>query len=88
MKLPSLIRLNGTIGNPHSEFDKKGLGALAIQAGAGIIGGDVGKALQGVGGALRGQTTNSTTNDNAGPATNQPGNVDNVLDLFKKKKKK
>ncbi len=94
VKLPSLIRLAGTLGNPHSEFDKKGLGALAIQAGAGIIGGDVGKALQGVRGALRGPNTstdgntNSTTNLNSAPATNQPTKIDNVLDLFKKKKKK
>ncbi|MEO7298296.1 MAG: hypothetical protein ABI042_06930 [Verrucomicrobiota bacterium] len=97
VKLPNLIMLVGTLGDPQSEFDKKGLTALALQTGAGFIKGDAGKILQGLGGILGGNQTktNATTNpvpsdnqvtNNAAP--NQPLNIDSVLDLFKKKKKK
>ncbi|MEO6033740.1 MAG: hypothetical protein ABIQ35_00635 [Verrucomicrobiota bacterium] len=100
VKLPSLVRLEGTLGDPKSEIDKKGLATLAIQAGGGLIGGDAGKVLKGLGGILGGQpaTANPPTT-----STNQTGGTNNVapiaptqnqqllndaLDLFKKKKKK
>ncbi len=90
VKLPGIVRLEGTLGEPKSELDKKGLATLAIRAGGGLIGGDAGKALRGLGGILGGQATtntNSPTVTTNQSATNQPLNLDNVLDLFKKKKK-
>ncbi len=100
VKLPSLVRLEGTLGDPKSEMDKKGLATLAIQAGGGLIGGDAGKVLKGLGGILGGQSTatNATTTSTnqtattnnvapAKPAQNQQL-INDALDLFKKKKKK
>ncbi len=90
VKLPPLVSLKGTLGDPKSEIDKKGLTTLAIQAGGGLIGGDAGKVLKGLGGP-----TTPTTNAPA-PTTNnvtptQPSQnqqlLNNALDLFKKKKK-
>ena len=96
INLPPLIRLEGTLGDPKSEIDKKGLATLAIQAAAGNIGGDAGKILKGVGGFLSGNpapaatATNqpaATNNAAAAPATNSIAPViNNVLDLFNKKK--
>lgn len=92
IKLPNLILLSGTIGDPKPEFDKKGLAALTIQAGAGFIGGDVGKILKDISGGNRtttnapGATNNLSTNQ---PASNQLNNVIKGLEgLFNKKKKK
>jgi hypothetical protein len=92
VKLPPLVRLEGTLGDPKSVIDKKGLATMAIQAGGGLIGGDAGKALKGLGGILGGQpttTTNAPATNNVAPA--QPSSneqlLNNALDLFKKKKK-
>jgi hypothetical protein len=92
VKLPNLISLVGTLGDPKPEFDKKGLAALTLQTGAGFIGGDAGKVLKGLGGVLGGgqqTTTNTTSATNVN--TNQPSQsqqlFNNALDLFKKKKK-
>ncbi len=94
VKLPNLIRLEGTLGDPKSDIDKKGLTTLALQASGGRIGGDAGKVLKGLGGILGGQTTPTTSapassTNNIAPAPASPNQqlLNNTLDLFKKKKK-
>ena len=95
VSLPDFLKMKGTLGNPKAEIDKLALVALAAKAGGGIAGqiggtsGDkVGSALNALGGLLgggksapaAGTQTNSTVT-NAAPAPN-------LLDLFKKPKKK
>jgi hypothetical protein len=93
VKLPNLIILTGAIGNLKVEFDKKGLTALTLQKGAGLIGGDAEKVLKGVGGLFGGgqQTNQGATNSTTNVNTNQPSQgqqlFNDALDLFKKKKK-
>jgi hypothetical protein len=92
VKLPNLISLSGTLGDPKSEIDKKGLATLTLQTGAGYIGGDAGKVLKGLGGILGGgQQTNSSATNSTNVTTNQPSQnqqlLNNALDFFKKKKK-
>lgn len=95
VRLPDFLTLKGTLGNPKTDIDKIALGALVLKAGGGIAGqiggasGDkVGSALNAIGGLLGGgnnapaavpQTNSAATNATPAP---------NLLDLFKKPKKK
>lgn len=96
--LPDFLTLKGTLGKPKADIDKLALVALAAKAGGGIAGqiggasGDkVGGALNALGGLLGGSKSTSAT----GPQTNAPAAnttnaapAPNLLDLFKKPKKK
>jgi hypothetical protein len=104
VKIPTFARLKGTIGQPKADTDEKViLGILARSAAGvpGVVGGDAGKLLQGIGGFLSGDrnTNRAPANTNApgGTATNAPTATTNapaqknplggLLDLIPKKKK-
>jgi uncharacterized protein involved in outer membrane biogenesis len=91
VKLPTFTKLTGTIGKPEAKTDKlviTGLLARSIGGVPGLVGGDAGKILQGIGGLLGGQAaqpaTEPSTNAPAAPPANQSQPI-NLFDLFKKK---
>ncbi|MCI0747489.1 MAG: hypothetical protein L0Y58_18955 [Verrucomicrobia subdivision 3 bacterium] len=89
VKLPTFARVTGTLGAPKADTDEKViLGLLAKSASGipGVVGGDAGKILQGVGGFLSGDR-----GTNRPAATNQPQSATNkapsLFDLIPRKKK-
>lgn len=90
VQLPTFARVTGTIGAPKADTDEKViLGILARSAAGipGVVGGDAGKVLQGIGGFLTGDrnTNRAGANTNAAPTnTSKPRSL---LDLLPKPKK-
>jgi len=91
MKLPTFVRLKGTLGSPEPKTDKAVIVALTAAGIGGAIGGRAGGILEEVGSLLGGKPAPAATTTNAaGPtATNaQPQNpVSDLINLFKKPKK-
>ena len=90
VKLPDFVTMRGTVGNPHSDFNKAVLAGTVFRGLSGLVpsNGKGGNLIQGLGGLLGGRTsaapnTNATPNQ---PSTNQTP-VNNLLNqLFKPKK--
>ena len=94
VQLPTFAKLGGTLGKPEAKTDKlviAGLIARSVGGVPGVVGGDAGKLLQGIGGLLGGKTTaaesetvtNAPADGAAQPA--QPEQPINLFDLFRKK---
>jgi hypothetical protein len=97
MKLPTFVRLKGTLGNPRTKEDKAVILALTASGIGGALGGKTGGILEGVGGLLGGKPQSSApatraatgTGTNAAPTNVQPQNsVNDLINLFQKPKKK
>ena len=82
VKLPTFVKLGGTLGNPSPKTDKMVIIGLLAQSASSLTSGDTGKLLQGVSSLLGGQKPVATSGTNA-PTTNAA--PANLLDLFKKK---
>ena len=97
VSLPDFLTMKGTLGNPKADIDKLALVALAAKAGGGIAGqiggatgGKAGALLNAVGGLLGGNSAPSSDPQTNLPSatTTNPAPEPNLLDLFKKLKKK
>jgi len=92
MKLPTFVRLKGTLGSPEPKTDKAVIFALTAAGIGGAVGGKTGGILEGVGALLGSKPTPAAV-----PATNAPGStatnvqpqspVSDLINLFKKPKK-
>ncbi len=85
--LPDFLTETGTVGNPKTQLDKRGLLLLAAKAGGGIgngIGGAAGQQTKAVANALEGLLGNKSTagTNSAAPTNATP--VSNLINLFKK----
>jgi hypothetical protein len=101
VKLPDFLSMKGTMGQPKADINKTALASLALQGlGGNIPGvGDKANALQGLGGLLKGNSTNAPgglldglLKGKAGSATNAQGTnaspVGGLLDGLLKPKNK
>ena len=94
--LPDFLSLKGTLGDPKAHLDKMALVALAAKAGGGVatqIGGATGEKAGSIINTVGGLFGGSKTPPAAGAVTNAPASTNqapaaNLLDLFKKPKKK
>lgn len=89
VKLPSFLKIGGTIGTPRTQTDDVVITALIAGSAAGFVGGKAGNILEGIGGILSGgkpmfanPPTNATPNTNPSPKVINPLNILN--DLLKK----
>jgi hypothetical protein len=96
VQIPTFARVKGTIGQPKADTDEKVILAILARSAAGlpgVVGGDAGKVLQGIGGFLSGDrnTNRAAANTNApsGTATNAPQRnpLGGLLDRLQKPKK-
>ena len=90
--LPNFVKLKGTIGKPEPDIHKLALTAILGNSVGGIVGGTAGQVLQtpgniiqGVGGIFGGKT-NTATNAPAGTNTSPAKTVNDIINIFKKKK--
>jgi hypothetical protein len=98
VKLPSFVKLTGTLGELRTETDKLMIAGLLARSIAGIpgaAGGKVGNILEEIGGVLTGQAppasntkTNSNSRTNSLTNTNQPPPKLKPLDALKNLLKK
>jgi archaellin len=79
VKMPNFLTMTGTLGNPKTDINKLALTGAVVRSVVPGAGGQAGALLQGIGGALTGQTPGSTAPAN----TNQPAApVKNLLNQF------
>jgi len=78
MKLPTFVRLTGTLGDPSARTDKAVIAGLTAQGIAGAVGGRAGGILQGISGLLTGQPS-ATTNAPSGNQSIIPFNPSDLL---------
>ncbi len=99
VKLPNFVKLTGTLGEPKADLNELVIAGMIGRSGAGLVGGEAGKIIKGVGGILTGQPpvtppstngvnrTNQLSGATNAPSTNiVPPAVNQLLDLFKKPK--
>ena len=91
--LPNLVKVKGTLGDIQTEVNKVALVGVLGRSAGGIVGGETGQIIQGVGGILTGQKpatgTNAATTNNAATSTNKsalPSLINEGINIFKKKK--
>jgi hypothetical protein len=90
VRFPSFLTIEGTIGQPKYNLNERAVLQIIAQAAAGgLIRGDAGKFLQGLGNLSGGTGTNPPAGStNAAPATNSVGNLLKALPgLFDKQPK-
>jgi hypothetical protein len=89
--LPKFAKLTGTVGAPETRTDKTVLAGMFLRTATGLIGGNTGNLLQGLGNVLTGQPAagqQPKAPTNEAPQRVKPADlIPGVLDLLKPKKK-
>jgi hypothetical protein len=95
VKMPDLVKVGGTLGNPSPKLNLTltGTGAALLKGLGGQIGGGQAKGImQGLGGILGGQSASKTSTNNAttnaapttnAPATNAAPTLNQLWNTFK-----